>query len=44
MQTRDYRSGDVRDVGKHASADVFGDFADAIEINDPGIGRSTTDD
>src|SRR5215213_2399241 len=36
------RSGDMRNVGKHACADTPSDLADAFEVDDPGISRGAT--
>ena len=44
MQARDYRPGDVRNVGEHTRADAPGDFTDTFEVDDARIGRRATDE
>jgi hypothetical protein len=43
MQASGNRAGDVRDVGKHACANALGDLANALEVDDPRVGRSAAD-
>ncbi len=44
MFSRHDQPGDVGDIGHHQCLDRVGDLPDPLEIDDPGVGRSTTDD
>ena len=44
MKTGGDWSGNVRDVSKHARANTARDLADAFEVDNPRIRRSTADE